>query len=173
MNSLLSRIKISHILDVACGSGAAIQHIDSSNAYTGIDLSYSMLKQAAKKANNRSFESATFVQGNAEKLIFDDNSFDVVLFDTALHMIHNYRLAVSEAVRVLKTGGVMVVSTPVVGINKSFDQKWIKLADKRKLNVISEGIIKRICSDNTLIYSRYATNGGVLYFKAKKSNASL
>lgn len=169
LKNLISPVKNSHVLDIACGTGGAIPHFDSSNEYTGLDLSYSMLKQAVKKAKKKSFKKSRFIQGNAEELLFDDESFGFVLMDTALHMIPKYQLAISEAARVLKKGGVFVCSTPAIGIIKEFDATWKKISDKRNLHSFAEEGIDDVCSRNSLSYRRINTNGGVLYFQAQKT----
>ena len=169
LENLISPVKKSYVLDIACGTGGAIPHFDSSNEYTGLDLSYAMLKQAVKKAKKKSFRKSRFIQGNAEELLLRDESFEFVLMDTALHMILKFQLAIAEVARVLNKGGVFVCSTPVVGISKDFDNTWKKIADKRSLHSFTEEDIEEVCSHNGLIYSRYDTNGGVLYFQAQKA----
>ena len=168
LKNLISPVKKSRILDIACGTGGAIPHFDSSNEYTGLDLSYPMLKQAVKKAKKKSFQKSKFIQGTAEELLFDNESFEFVLMDTALHMIPKYQMAIAETARVLTKGGVFVCSTPVVGINKEFDIGWDKIADKRGLHSFSEDEIKAVCTRNGLTYSHIDTNGGVLYFHTQK-----
>ncbi len=169
LENSISSVKNSHVLDIGCGTGSAIPHFDSSNEYTGLDLSYSMLKQAVKKARRKSFQKFLFIQGNAEELLFDDESFEFVLMDTALHMIPKYQLAIAETARVLKKGGVFLCSTPVVGISNDFDTTWKHISDKHGLHSFSEENIKEVCSRNGLFYSRYDTNGGVLYLHAQKA----
>ncbi len=169
LKKLISPVKKSHVLDIACGTGGAIPHFDSSNEYIGLDLSYSMLKQAVKKAKKKRFQKLKFIQGNAEDLHFEDESFDFVLMDTALHMIPKYQLAISEAARVLKKGGAFVCSTPVVGISNDFDTTWKHISNKHGLHSFTEDNIKEVCSRNGLNYTRYDTNGGVLYFRAQKA----
>ena len=168
LKKLISPVKKSHVLDIACGTGGAIPYFANSNEYTGLDLSYSMLKQAVKKAKKKKFPKLKFIQGNAEKLLFEDESFDFVLMDTSLHMIPKYQLAISEAARVLTKGGVFVCSTPVVGISNDFDATSKHISNKHGLHSFTEDNIKEVCSRNGLFYSRYDTNGGVLYFRAQK-----
>ena len=168
LKNLISSVKNSRVFDIACGTGGAITYFDSSNEYTGLDLSYAMLKQAVKKAKKKSFQKFRFIQGNAEKLLFDDESFDFVLIDTALHMIPEYHMAIAEISRVLIKGGIFICSTPVVGINKEFDFTWKKISDKRDLHSFNEADIQDVCSCNGLIYNRFNTNGSVLYFRAQK-----
>lgn len=169
LKKLISPVKKSHVLDIACGTGGAVTHFDSSNEYTGLDLSYSMLKQAVKKAKRKSFQKFFFIQGNAEELLFDDESFEFVLMDTALHMIPKYQLAIAETARVLNKGGVFLCSTPVVGISKEFDATWKHISNKHGLHSFTEDNIKKVCSRNGLNYTHYDTNGGVLYLHAQKA----
>jgi len=168
MKNQISSVKKSRVLDVACGTGAAIAYFDDSNEYTGLDLSYSMLKEAVKKIKKRSFQKSRLIQGNAEKLPFDNDSFEFILMDTALHMIPKYKLAISEIARVLAKGGVLVCTTPAIGINKEFDANWKKISAKRGLHSFTEADIQKVCSRNGLNYNRFNTNGGVLYFTAQK-----
>ena len=169
LKNLISPVKNSHVFDIACGTGGAIPHFDSSNEYTGLDLSYAMLKQAVKKAKKKSFRKFRLIQGNAEELLLGDESFEFILLDTALHMIPKYQLAIAETAKVLTKGGVFVCSTPVVGISKDFDATWKKISNKRGLHSFTEEDIEQVCSHNGLMYSRYDTNGGVLYFQAQKA----
>ena len=168
VKSLISPVKKSRVLDVACGTGAAIAYFDDSNEYTGLDLSYSMLKEAAKKIKKRAFQKSTLIQANAETLPFEDESFEFILMDTALHMIPDYEKAISEISRVLTAGGVFACATPAVGINKEFDAMWKKNTDKQRFHSLAEADIQKACSSSGLDYSRFDTNGGVLYFTAHK-----
>ena len=164
----ISSVKRSRVLDVACGTGAAIAYFDASNDYTGLDLSYAMIKEAAKKVKSGSLQTSRLVQGNAERLPFDNASFEFVLMDTALHMIPDHRSAVSEVARVLTKGGLLVCATPALGFDSSFDAHWKKISESRGLHAFTEAAIQELCSCNGLRYNPCGTNGGVLYFTAQK-----
>jgi ubiquinone/menaquinone biosynthesis C-methylase UbiE len=168
MQREISPVKEAAVLDLACGTGSAIPHFDSSNHYTGLDLSYSMLKQAVKKAKAKGFPEYTLVEGNAEELFFASGRFDFVLIDTSLHMIPEYRMCIAEAARVLKKCGNLLCSTPSVGIDKEFDALWAKISSRRHLHSLEERDFIALCSDNGLAYGRIGTNGGMLYFRAHK-----
>lgn len=51
-------------------------------------------------------------QGNAQKLPFEENSFDLVTCQTLLIHVNNPRLAISEMKRVLKPGGKILCAEP-------------------------------------------------------------
>lgn len=168
MRRAMAPVKEKAVLDLACGTGGAIAHFNSSNDYTGLDLSYSMLRQAVKKAKTGGFRKSVLVEGNAEELLFPDESFDFVVIDTSLHMIPEYRMCISEVARVLKKGGELVCSCPTVGISKEFDDLWAKIAPKRHLNVLKESDFQAVCTHNGLSYECIDVNGSVLYFRARK-----
>lgn len=171
MAALISPIKNSRVLDIACGAGGAIRYFDKSNEYTGIDLSYSMLIQSLKRAKKKSFMSYTIVEGNAEEPLFENNSFDFVLVETALHMIPNYRNAIAQIARALDNGGLFVAAVPTIGISEKFDANWKKIADKYLLHSLTVDDIKTVCFRNGLNFTQYDTNGGMLYFQAHKEAA--
>ena len=168
MHDLLSSVHYARILDVACGTGGLIPSIHRSNTYVGLDLSYTMLLQAIRKVARKSFLRWRLIQGNAEALLFGDEAFELVVMDTALHMIPKYREAVSEAARVLVEGGSLVCSTPAVGLDDAFDRGWARISGKRGLHSLSEEELAGVCGENGLEYTSVYTNGGVLYFKARK-----
>ena len=168
MHEAIAPVSEARVFDIACGTGAAIPHFDKSNEYTGLDLSYSMLRQAVKKAGNKGFRKYQLIEGNAEELLFPSECFDSVLIDTSLHMIPGYQMAIGEAARVLKKDGKLICSCPTIGISEEFDINWAKIAAKRHLHSLKESDLEAVCSASGLSYSRIETNGGALYFRAGK-----
>lgn len=71
------------VLDVACGNGNYCKFfLDRGMEYTGCDLSENMLEQA--RENNPGVE---FVRGDATKLPFEDDQFDMVFCsDLLIHL---------------------------------------------------------------------------------------
>ena len=94
------------ILDVGSGSGDIAGEIikkNSSNKFYLLDLNKSMLSEGKKRfKKHKNFE---FVIGNAEKLNFEDNSFDKYIISFCLRNVTEYILSINEAYRVLKIGG--------------------------------------------------------------------
>jgi ubiquinone/menaquinone biosynthesis C-methylase UbiE len=168
LHEVIAPVKEADVLDIACGTGGAIYHFHRSNRYTGLDLSYAMLRRAIRKAKVNGFFAYTIVEGNAEELLFGNDRFHLALIDTALHMIPQYRQCLDEAARVLKRGGDLICSCPAVGINQEFDILWAKIAPKRCLHSFEESDLIDACTASGLRYDRIGTNGGVLYFRACK-----
>lgn len=100
-------------LELACGAGSATRAVAASfpkARLTALDLSRQYLKVA--RENLRDFEKVDFVQGDATKLEFREETFDAVYSVYQLHeMPRDQReLLVREAFRVLKPGGLLVLA---------------------------------------------------------------
>ena len=101
------------LLDVGCGTGYFIDMLSKErNAnYIGLDLSEEMIRVSQEKK----IKQATFTVGYADKLPFADHSFDVVTCIQSFHHYPDSKEAMNEAYRVLKTGGLYILSDTGVG----------------------------------------------------------
>jgi len=99
-------------LDVACGTGALARSIaEKMLLIYGIDISIGMLEKASEYARQNDIGNVHFARANVERLPFPDGVFDWVTCTGALHTFPNTRKALSEMVRVLKTGAQLAVLT--------------------------------------------------------------
>ena len=97
------------ILDVGCGTGIfTLNILGFGPRITGLDISYPMLKRAEQKAKGYPFRA---VAGDMRYLPFADECFDKAVSMTALEFIADGRAAVDDLFRVIKKGGVVVVTT--------------------------------------------------------------
>ena len=102
-------LKGGHILlDVACGTGdqgfAALKTADIE--VMGLDFSFNMLELAKQKIDRRGLaEKFEVVQGDAENLPFQDNTFDALSISYGIRNVGTISAALSEFYRVLKPGG--------------------------------------------------------------------
>lgn len=96
------------VLEVGCGRGGGLSYVNnylSPKNVTGIDLN----KKAIQFCNKHYKETnSRFIQANAQKLPFADNSFDVVLNVESSHRYPNVDEFLSEVYRVLKPNGVLL-----------------------------------------------------------------
>lgn len=97
-------------LDVAGGTGdIAFRLHNATNGHAPItvcDINASMLKVGEARALDRGIlHNLDWVEGNAEKLPFPDNSFDVYTIAFGLRNVTHIDAALKEAHRVLKPGG--------------------------------------------------------------------
>lgn len=112
------------LLDIGCGTGYLIDllHMQKNALYCGLDLSPEMLKMAKKKLP----ESVFLTEGSSDSLPYEDNSFDIVTCIQSFHHYPNPEKAMAEAYRVLKNGGLYILSdTGYGGIPKWLYNQFI------------------------------------------------
>lgn len=93
------------ILALGCGTGAELDFLSKLGDVTGVDYSMEAVSFCKKSFHN-------VIQGNAEKLSFPDESFDLVVAFDVLEHINDDRKAVSEINRVLKKNGLFYMTVP-------------------------------------------------------------
>lgn len=95
------------VLDLCCGGGQATRYLTAltPNVF-GLDASPKALRRATQHV-----PQATFVEGWAEQMPFDDEQFDLVHTSAALHEMepNQLRQIIKEVYRVLKPGGVFAL----------------------------------------------------------------
>ena len=102
------------ILDVAGGTGdIAFRIVEASNRMahaTVLDINGSMLGVGAERAEKKGLsQNLTFVEANAEALPFEANTFDAYTIAFGIRNVPRIDVALSEAYRVLKRGGRLLV----------------------------------------------------------------
>lgn len=99
------------VLDVACGTGVvAVTAARRGAQVRGLDLSPALLEDARKHAGVLNLD-IEFTEGDAEKLPYEDASFDVVLSQFGHMFAPRPQVATTEMLRVLKPGGRIAFST--------------------------------------------------------------
>ncbi|KJV55863.1 ubiquinone/menaquinone biosynthesis methyltransferase family protein [Orientia chuto str. Dubai] len=101
------------LIDVASGTGdIALTFYRKAKQYhvapnvTICDINYSMLQRCREKAvDNNLLENIHYINCNAEKLPFSDNSFDNFSIAFGIRNVTDITAALQEAYRVLKPGG--------------------------------------------------------------------
>lgn len=95
------------ILDVATGTGDVAFTIrkNFNVSITGLDLSKNMLDIAERKAKKFDMTDIDFIEGDAEEIPFEDNTFDILVISYGLRNLGNYNKGISEFRRVLKEDG--------------------------------------------------------------------
>lgn len=118
------------ILDIGCGDGVLLSLISRGKRY-GIDTDQSSLNYAAGKVK------AKFIRSAAESLPFHNNFFDVVIATEIIEHLRQPQKLLAEARRVLKTGGRLILTTPVK-LNRG-------LIDPLHVREFSSQELKRLC----------------------------
>jgi ubiquinone/menaquinone biosynthesis C-methylase UbiE len=96
------------LLDVGCGTGQSRQvYRKKITSSTGIDLSLASLSLARRR-----FPSSAWMQADALRLPFREETFDAVAFSSVLHHVGDMAGALAAAFRVLRPGGYVFAFDP-------------------------------------------------------------
>ena len=107
----------SFVLDIGCGEGYGTNSLSKHvKKIVGMDVDNDTLIDASNKYKS---ENCTFKLYNGTNIPYDDGTFDVVVSFHVIEHVQDDLNFVSEIYRVLKDGGVFIVSTP----NKTFRVK--------------------------------------------------
>jgi SAM-dependent methyltransferase len=99
------------LLDIGCGTGGAAFLAAGRGAdVTGLDLSPVLIETARARAAERGLELSCDV-GDAEKLPYEDASFDVVTSTVGIMFAQGQEAAASELARVTRPGGRTVIAS--------------------------------------------------------------
>ena len=93
------------VLEVSCGRGGGASYLMRTQHpafYTGLDLNPNGIAFCQK---THKLPGLNFLEGNAEELPFDDQSFDAVLNVEASHLYLQFPRFLAEVARVLRPGG--------------------------------------------------------------------
>jgi demethylmenaquinone methyltransferase / 2-methoxy-6-polyprenyl-1,4-benzoquinol methylase len=104
----------SRALDLCCGTGDISFVLAQRGAEViGLDFSEKMLEVAEgrqQKANRKSqIANPKFLQGDAQKIPFSENSFDIVTVGYGLRNLASWETGLTEMCRVAKPGGRIIV----------------------------------------------------------------
>lgn len=109
-----SGFRAGKILDSGCGFGAVSMEIARAFPETeiiGIDLSETLLDMAREGAKTQGLEGQfKFLNGDVQKLIFDDNSFDLVINTFMIHIVEKPMDMLNEIERVATANARIMVS---------------------------------------------------------------
>jgi SAM-dependent methyltransferase len=94
------------LLDVGCGTGVVSRELQARGRVTSLDFASLALEYAARRSLPR------LVKGDAVELPFRDDSFDAIVGLDIFEHLENDDRAFAEAFRVLRPGGVLLLSVP-------------------------------------------------------------
>ena len=97
-----------NVLDLACGIGDLLNELYERNSVigTGIDIADNMIQ----KANDLYGDHIKFLNTNAENILVEDNSQDIVTICCAFHHLSNPQKVLTEVNRVLRNKGCFYIA---------------------------------------------------------------
>ncbi len=125
---LAERLKLKageKVLDIASGLGTTsiLLAKEYSVNITGLDYSKKNCELASQRSKKKNVEGYTnFVVGDAEKLPFKNNEFDVVISECSFCTFPNKQIAANEIYRVLKAKGRLGINDVI--LNEQLPEKW-------------------------------------------------
>jgi len=139
-------------LDVGCGTGLFSDFLRNRgivgiSTLIGVDISSGMIK----RAKDRGYD--LLVLGNAEKIPFISDNFDLVVSFTLLQNVHDIVGFMDEIVRVSKKGATIILSI----LRKSVKKMTAVLEGSRYMNVklkVLETIDNPACEDVIYVLRR-------------------
>lgn len=129
------------LLEVGCGSGHFLKkYANNVRSIAGLDLSEVMIKIAKRKNKKRiAAGTAEFVQGEASKLPWNDNSFSVVTTMGSFIAFPKPLESLMEMYRVLRPEGRAVIG---IEFNKEDGVDYTKMAEDWGIKILSEEDIR-------------------------------
>jgi ubiquinone/menaquinone biosynthesis C-methylase UbiE len=150
-----------HVLELATGSGSAVNFLMNDNRYTGTDVSPGLLKQAVNRFRSAGFKESRFYVASADDLPFEDGSFDVCICILSLNFFDDISKVLKEVNRVLASYSVVVCAVPVPERNT--------LGSTIRGELRSKDVLGKIFCQNGFGFERIpGENGALLYFRGIK-----
>jgi ubiquinone/menaquinone biosynthesis C-methylase UbiE len=124
---------ISKALDVGCGTGFPLielaERLGPAAKVHGVDPWKPALGRAAEKISVRGVKNVTLHEASAVSMPFDDASFDLIVSNLGVNNFDDRAGALRECRRVSRDGGVLALTTNVVGHMKEFYEVFAEVLD--------------------------------------------
>jgi ubiquinone/menaquinone biosynthesis C-methylase UbiE len=147
------------VLEVGCGEGRGIELIiEGARSYSAIDKLEPVIRELRKK-----FPGGNFLSGNIPPLSdFQDNSFDRVFSFQVIEHIKDDSLFLKEIHRVLKPGGMALLTTPNLSKSLSRNPWHIREYTSDQLTALAKTIFRSVemkgISGNEKVMQYYQRN---------------
>ncbi len=111
MTSYLGKLEIrpgDKVLETSVGTGLNFKYLPRGIRRYGLDLAWDMLVNCQENFRRWGMEGELFL-GNAEKLPFAEESFDVVFHTGGINFFSDHGKAIREMIRVAKAGSLILI----------------------------------------------------------------
>ncbi|MCY6485754.1 methyltransferase domain-containing protein [Clostridium aestuarii] len=138
------------VLDVGCGTGAFTRYLveelleeSKKCEFTGIDYDEKLIEVAKQYVSEKiSVQDIKYIIGNAYKLPFDNNKFDLIVSHTFLGIASDVKTALNEMIRVVKPGGSIASVTSMSYGHQAWHEGYYPEKEWRKeLSDLADKII--------------------------------
>lgn len=154
------------VLDIACGEGYGTNLLSTTAYFVyGVDISKEAVDHAKKKYLKSNIE---FKFGSADKIPLENNSIDIVISYETLEHHDKHDEMMIEIKRVLKSDGLLILSTPEKLFYHEREQKnefHVKELTKDELTNLAEKYFK-----HTFILEQQNIFGNLIYSKVSHKN---
>ena len=153
INTIIQNLHITKediVLDIGCGSGVmARKCFEKGGTVIGMDLNYRSVEYAISK----NIPKSSFIIADAQHLPFKQDVFDIIVCGEIIEHLQNPDKMVSDALKTLKPGGNVCISTPNshsmwpiieylwdhFGEGRNYGQTHITIFNKNTLNKLFSG----------------------------------
>lgn len=155
-------------LDLGCGTGyfsRALGEYFPASQGVALDIAEGMLQHARPLGG-----AQQFIAGDAERLPFRDESCDLMFSSLALQWCANFPAVLSEAMRVLRPGGVLAFSSLCVGTLRELRDSWQAVDGFVHVNRFRQlEDYQRLCGGSELALLSLQTMPETLYYPDVRS----
>ncbi len=134
------------VLDVGCGPGIVTEALaGDGHEIVALDLTPEMVRMARKRCQDSGFFNVHYVIGQAEKLPFEEDAFNVVVTRLTIHHFADPGVVCSDVARIIRSKGRLIVADIVSSENadeSELHNALEKLRDPSHVRMISSNAMK-------------------------------
>ena len=124
-----------NVLELGCGEGRGIDIIlKKCKSYTAIDKIKSVIDELSLKYKKNNFSASNFPPLKR----IQDNTFDTIISFQVIEHINNDELFVSEIKRILRPGGIALITTPNINMTLTRNPWHIREYTSKQLRDLCE-----------------------------------
>ena len=155
--NLLKKHSATKVLDLGCGNGA-FTHLLKQQGFNieGFDGSASGIQIAQKNYSDTQFSQLDLVTGEIPEKYYQ--KFDSIVSVEVIEHLLLPRMLMQNAMRALKPGGLLIITTPyhgywknlAIAINNGFDAHWHPLRDYGHIKFFSKQTLTQLFEEYQL-----------------------